>query len=121
MYHLDNKSGVTVMPPLSDEFSSAELFFTEGGGGVNPSWPGAAWFNIVQSELLNVLKEAGVTPEKTQLNQVSTAIKKMLSNRRVYAIDYGDIPDGKDAAAETTTIQKAIDAVYAKGDRKSVV
>lgn len=81
MFHLDNKSGVPVMPPLSDEFSSTELFFTEGGSGVNPSWPGAAWFNIVQSELLNVVKAAGLDPEKHTLNQITTALNKMFLSR----------------------------------------
>lgn len=81
MFHLDNKSGVSVMPTLPDEFSSAELFFTEGGGGVNPSWPGAAWFNIVQSELLNVVKAAGLNPEKHSLNQITLALKTMFASR----------------------------------------
>lgn len=64
-------------------------------------------------ETLGIADAPGVV-EKLELTDVAALPAKLLS-KRVYAIDYGDIPDGTDAAAETTTIQKAIDAVYAKG------
>lgn len=77
MFHLDNPSGVPVMPPLQAVHSATKLWFTEGGNGQAPSWPGADWFNIVSAELLNVLEQAGVSPLKTDLTQLATAIKAL--------------------------------------------
>ena len=64
MYALDNSSGVSVMPAIAGQLSTG-LFFTEGGDGQEPSYPGADWYNIVQSELIAVLTEAGISPSKT--------------------------------------------------------
>lgn len=74
MFHIDNKSGVVVMPPVKEKLSDTPLFFTEGGNGVPPSWPGADWFNIVQSELLNILLLAGVVPDKADSAQIAGLI-----------------------------------------------
>lgn len=81
MYALDNNSGVVVMPEIkSQSFSPDEpRWFTEGGNGTAPSYPGADWFNIVQGELLNVVKSAGVMPDKNALNQLSIAIQSMIN------------------------------------------
>lgn len=84
MFHIDNTSGVPVMPPVKDTQSSEPKYFTEGGSGQAPSWPGADWFNIVQSELLNILAESGITPSKTDLNQLTKAI------RGLFSVDDGD-------------------------------
>ncbi len=89
MYQLDNSSGVTVMPEIAEQQSTG-LFFTEGGNGQEPSYPGADWFNIIQSELVNVLVDADVTPSKSTLNQLSTAIKKIIQkNSASFAVDSG--------------------------------
>lgn len=82
MYALDNNSGVSVMPTLKSKvFNHNEpRWFTEGGNGVAPSYPGADWFNIVQAELLNVLQDGGIQPDKTQLNQITTAIRRIVAN-----------------------------------------
>ena len=56
MYHVDNSTGVPVMPQPSPVTSETELFFTEGGNGVPPTFPGPDWFNIIQSELINIRK-----------------------------------------------------------------
>ena len=81
MYALDNSSGVTTMPAVKNQQfqPNAPRWFTEGGNGVAPSYPGADWFNIVQAELLGILTEASVTPNKGQLNQLVTAIKQIIS------------------------------------------
>lgn len=80
MYSLDNTSGVTVMPPVKSQVyrHTEPRWFTEGGNGAAPSYPGADWFNIVQAELLNVLKEGKVNPAKAELTQLSKAIKNMI-------------------------------------------
>ncbi len=77
MYALDNDSGVKTMPEIkSKKFEPVDThWFTEGGNGVAPSYPGADWFNIVQAELLNILKEAKITPDKNKLNQITEAIR----------------------------------------------
>lgn len=80
MYALDNSSGVSVMPEIKSQVFSADepRWFTEGGNGVSPSYPGADWFNIVQTELLNVVKASGGTPNKLELNQLTVAIQAMI-------------------------------------------
>ena len=76
MYALDNSSGVTVMPPVkSQQYQhDAPRWFTEGGNGIAPSYPGADWFNIVQAELLNILTEAGIEPTKNNNKQLAQSI-----------------------------------------------
>ncbi|MBV4411318.1 hypothetical protein J0B02_00400 [Enterobacteriaceae bacterium YMB-R22] len=80
MFHLDNNSGVSSMPAVGAMQDSSTRWFTEGAGNQSPSWPGQDWFNIVQAELLNVLTESGITPVKTQFNQLALAIRKIISN-----------------------------------------
>lgn len=75
MYALDNKSGIQQMPEIPEVFSTTPLWFTEGRDGNAPSYPGAHWFNIIQAELLNVLKEAGIEPDKHSLDQLAQALK----------------------------------------------
>lgn len=94
MYHIDNKSGVPDMPPVKDVLSETPLFFTEQKDVA--TWPGADWFNIVQSELFNILKLANMTPQKNKLNQIAMAIMKMLDNGKVYESPEAGVtpPDG---------------------------
>jgi hypothetical protein len=40
MFHLDNNSGVSAMPPVGAVQSSAPRWYTEGGGGTPASYPG---------------------------------------------------------------------------------
>lgn len=77
MYALDNKSGIEQMPEIPEVFSKNPLWFTEGRDGNSPSYPGAHWFNIVQAELLNVLKEAGIEPDKADLTQLAQVFRVM--------------------------------------------
>ncbi|MEQ1976431.1 hypothetical protein [Xenorhabdus sp. SGI240] len=63
MFGLDNPSGISVMPAITPTNNSTPQWFTEGGAGLSASYPGQEWFNQIQAELLNVLKEAGVTPD----------------------------------------------------------
>ncbi|HCR2154452.1 TPA: hypothetical protein OND32_002378 [Enterobacter asburiae] len=90
MFHIDNKSGVTVMPPVKEKLSDNPLFFTEGGNGVPPSWPGADWFNIVQTELLNILITAGIPPEKANHEQLTEALKKLFLSRQNPGLDISE-------------------------------
>ncbi|MFK3619168.1 phage tail protein [Pasteurella multocida] len=83
MYALDNDSGVQTMPEVkAKKFNHNEpRWFTEGGNGVAPSYPGADWFNIVQAELLGLLTAGGIEPNKTQLNQLTQAIQKVVQDK----------------------------------------
>ncbi|MGF3526606.1 hypothetical protein ACQX7J_17000 [Klebsiella pneumoniae] len=75
MYHLDNTSGVPEMPEPKDTQTISTRWFGESMSQGGISWPGADWFNIVQAELLGILAEAGIDPEKTKFRQLSQAIK----------------------------------------------
>ncbi|CAD6177946.1 phage tail protein [Escherichia coli] len=77
MFHIDNNTGVPVMPPVAAEYSKTTLYFTEGGNGIPPTYPGPDWFNIIQSELLEILRQANIEPDKNTTDQIMTALKKL--------------------------------------------
>ncbi|MEA8878356.1 hypothetical protein ACTM53_22745 [Citrobacter freundii] len=79
MFHLDNNSGVSAMPPVGAVQSSAPRWYTEGGGGTPASYPGADWYNIIQAELLNLLSAYGINPNKSDFNQLQYAIEEAIS------------------------------------------
>lgn len=79
MFHLDNESGVTVMPDIPPEQSKTIKYFTDGSGAQGASYPAAYWFNMVQSELINILNHAGIEPSKTEFNQITKAISAMIA------------------------------------------
>lgn len=97
MFYVDNPTGVPVMPEPSPVSSLTDLFFTEGGNGVPPTYPGPDWFNIIQSELLNIVREAGLDPDKMTQTQILDALKKLFLQRQN---PFGDIKaDGAEAVA----------------------
>ncbi|POT25311.1 phage tail protein [Citrobacter freundii] len=77
MFYIDNPTGVPVMPPVPPVMSLTTLYFTEGGNGIAPTYPGPEWFNIVQSELINVIKGAGIELDKSSTTQLQDALNKM--------------------------------------------
>ncbi|MFS6814186.1 hypothetical protein [Citrobacter meridianamericanus] len=81
MFHLDNNSGVSAMPPVGTVQSSAPRWFTEGGGGTPASYPGADWYNIIQAELLNFLSAYGIAPDKADLSQLRKAIEAAIKDK----------------------------------------
>lgn len=81
MYHLDNASSVPDMPAIKPVLFTERRWFTEGGDGIQPSYPGADWFNAIQAEMLNVLALANITPDKNALDQFAQAI-------RIFSSDY---------------------------------
>lgn len=80
MYGLDNNSGISVMPDIAPTTSPVPLWFTEGGANQSPSYPGQDWHNMMQGELLNVVKESGLVPNKADHKQVAAAIRAMIAN-----------------------------------------
>lgn len=77
MYHLDNTSGVPEMPEPKDEQSISPRWFGESQEQGGISWPGADWFNIIQCELLNILSDAKVSPDKRDFKQLSQSIASL--------------------------------------------
>jgi len=97
MFHVDNPTGVPVMPEPSPVSSLTDLFFTEGGNSVPPTYPGPDWFNTIQSELLNIVRAAGLDPDKMDNTQILAALKKLFLQRQN---PFGDIKsDGASAVA----------------------
>lgn len=117
MYALDNDSGVQTMPEVkAKKFNHTEpRWFTEGGNGVAPSYPGADWFNIVQAELLNILTEANIAPDKSQLNQITLAIKEVVKNSVSNSVEGKANKTHKHPVSDITGLQDALDEAGKKG------
>lgn len=79
MYYIDNNSGSPTMPALSPVQSNTPTWFTEGDRNKGISWIGQDWLNILQAELLNILSEAGIKPDKGKLNQLTLSIKAIIT------------------------------------------
>lgn len=79
MFYIDNNSGSPNMPPLSPAQSNTPTWFTEGDKNKGISWIGQDWLNILQAELLNILSEAGIKPDKGKLNQLTLSIKAIVT------------------------------------------
>ncbi len=118
MFGLDNASGVSTMPPITPATSLTPLWFTEGGAGQPPSYPGQDWFNMHQAEHLNVLAEAGIAPDKAKLNQLSAAIKKLIANGMPEIPDAstsnkGKVQLGNEIDSDSETLAATLKAVKA--------
>lgn len=68
------KKDIAAAAPKIEELQ--EGYPTEGSPslGIPATQPGAAWFHMITTELLNAIKELGVTPDKNSLNQLATAL-----------------------------------------------
>ena len=71
------KKDIAAAAPKIEELQ--EGYPTEGSPslGIPATQPGAAWFHMITTELLNAIKELGVTPDKNSLNQLATAISTL--------------------------------------------
>ncbi|EAM5969616.1 hypothetical protein EQV05_10590 [Salmonella enterica] len=67
------------MPALSPANSNTPTWFTEGDKNKGISWIGQDWLNILQAELLNILSEAGIKPDKGKLDQLTLSIKAIIT------------------------------------------
>ncbi|EEI6239509.1 hypothetical protein GUQ72_000699 [Salmonella enterica subsp. enterica] len=124
MFWLDNSSGVTDMPEIPAKLNPVAQWFTEGGNGKAPAYPGAHWYNIVQAELLNVLAAAEVEPDKTKLDQLLTAINILIKNKTDEIGGYlaiakllSEIKDKGEAAQKTSRENIGIDGDIAYRDK----
>ena len=117
MYALDNNSGVKTMPEIkSKKFEPTDThWFTEGGNGVAPSYPGADWFNIVQAELLNILKEANIAPDKNKLNQITEAIRGVVDAKVATELEGKANKTHGHVVSDIQGLDDALDSVSKKG------
>ena len=76
MYAIDDATAAATMP--TPETQEAAGWFTEGTPGTVPATlVRASWLNGIQSELLNILSAAGISPVKTTFTQVLSALKAL--------------------------------------------
>jgi hypothetical protein len=81
MDRVDSNGAVLVMPqPAAPEtppgyFDDGDIA-TERNGTVVPAW----WLNSVQEEILAVIAEAGLTPNRAQLGQLKEAIASLIAS-----------------------------------------
>ncbi|SOE82101.1 hypothetical protein SAMN05446927_5412 [Caballeronia arationis] len=80
MYQIDSSGSVTTQP--TPAAAGTPGFFTNGNPatGVAATILDADWFNAVQSELVNVLAAAGLTPTKGTNNQLLAAINTLFAS-----------------------------------------
>lgn len=67
------------IPPLN-ESQNAKYKNANVTTGIDGSIVDAKFFNNIQTELLNIITDARITPSDTILNQISEAIQKMIQN-----------------------------------------
>ncbi|HBA8089783.1 TPA: phage tail protein [Escherichia coli] len=104
MFHVDNNSGVANMPALAPAQSNTTTWFTEGDGQKGISWIGQDWLNILQAELLNILAEANIQPDKAQLNQLTLSIKAIIAANAFSRKN--NLKEIADAGAETQRLAR---------------
>lgn len=76
MFRIDDPSASPTLP--TPEAAGTEGYFTEGNPGVTAaSLVRAAFLNMIQEELRNVVVAGGLTPSKTTYNQVLSALQAM--------------------------------------------
>ena len=90
------------------------------GTGEQPTQPGAEWFYMVSSELENLVKAAGLTPDFKNVNQVSSAVQTIIENK-IGDIDYSTFvrTNGHqtvDGIKKFTAAQAAADQEYTLND-----
>lgn len=90
------------------------------GTGEPPTQPGAEWFYMVSSELENLVKAAGLTPDFKNVNQVSSAVQTIIENK-IGGIDYSTFVrttgnQTVDGIKKFTAAQAAADQEYTLND-----
>ena len=80
MYQIDNSTAVAAIPASTAPGTTG--YFTDGNPatGVSATILNAEFMNSIMMENLNVLAAAGITPVKSQFNQLALAIAKIVQN-----------------------------------------
>ena len=79
-----NRGAGAASPPSAPAAPDNE-FFTEGnpGLGVPATQPGPWWFHMISEELRAVIVAGGLTPDHTDLSQLSSAIQAMIASSSI--------------------------------------
>lgn len=108
-----NRGAGAASPPTPPS-APANAYFTEGNPslGVPATQPGPWWFHMITEEMRKVITDAGLTPDHTDLTQLSAAIQAMIIAS--LAPDASETVKGiieiaTDAEAQNFTADKAID------------
>lgn len=92
MFQTDQPSAVSALPTPAP--AGSQGYFTNGnpGTGQAATVVDADWLNMLQSELINVVLAAGLTPSKTVYNQIITAIRILIQGGSInYGTDVGTV------------------------------
>lgn len=92
MHRIDNATAAAVLPTPAAVGTPG--FFTNGDpvGGAPATVVDDDWANAVQEELIAILAAAGVTPDKTERDQVLQALQLLLGRGRRIATRYFTTP-----------------------------
>lgn len=87
MHRVDTLTAAAALPAANP--AGTPGYFTQGDlpGGIPATVPGQDWFNSVQEELINLLDEAEITPDKddnTQLFQAIMALALFQSGTKMW-------------------------------------
>lgn len=97
MFRIDDPSAVGALP--APAAAGTEGYFTEGnpGAGVPPTRVRADWLNQIQEELRAVVVAGGLTPSKTTLNQLLSALNALFAPTTSLggASGWEHLPDGR--------------------------
>lgn len=85
-YWIDTGTGTPTDPGTTAVIDAVRQYATEGGAGVSPTVPGAEWFNMMTDEVLAVLAEAGITPDKASHGQLLEAILALVDTGRLIGV-----------------------------------
>ncbi|MGU5686640.1 gp53-like domain-containing protein [Aeromonas allosaccharophila] len=89
-FWIDTGTGTPTDPGVTAVIDAVRQYATEGGAGVPPSVPGAEWFNMMTDEVLAVLEEAGIAPDKASHTQLRDAIKAIMANKAATQVEVND-------------------------------
>jgi hypothetical protein len=113
MYQIDNASAATTQPPSSAPGTAG--YFTDGNPASNvpATIVPAEWLNSVMMELCNAVTTAGITPDKTKFNQLSSAITSTIrawidpTTVLKVANNLSDVASASSACTNIGALQKA--------------
>ena len=80
-FWIDTGTGVSENPGTTAVRSAIRQYATEGGEGMPPTIPGAEWFNMMTDEVLAVLAEAGIAPDRHRTPNFGTPSSRLLPTR----------------------------------------
>lgn len=116
MYQYDDATAVAVRPGASNDGTPG--WFTDGdpAAGASATILRAEFMNMLQAELLAILTGAGVTPSKSDSDQVLDALKIMFMKRSSSFLGNGAVVYGATTVLDATHAGKLVIAYGATGN-----